>query len=231
LTGGVFFFVVTATGRAVWVGSEEGSRYVHIVVAMICPALAIAADAVVRRWTIAAPLVLATLLIGIPGNIARIRVEGTERFALGNERLVTSVPRAPWAHDVPRSVRPIPASEAVTMGWLLDGVDSGRVPEPPALREGELGAVSLRFVLRFERGSQAGMTCEQLTSVVDLRLADGRRFAFRGGPVTVQQLVADEPSEAVVFQPSPDTHVRALAGPLQLRIAPTGEALPVELCT
>ena len=51
--------------------SSEKSRYLHLVAAMMLPALGVAADAVMRRWrsrwlTVA---VIAVLVVRIPGNL------------------------------------------------------------------------------------------------------------------------------------------------------------------
>jgi hypothetical protein len=41
----------------------------HVVAALSLPAIAVAADALVRRWRVIAPVAVALLLVGIPGNV------------------------------------------------------------------------------------------------------------------------------------------------------------------
>jgi hypothetical protein len=71
LAGGIFFLVISGLGRATSFGPEfaRSSRYVYLVAALVLPALAVAAEAVIQRWRILAPAVVLLLLIGIPGNL------------------------------------------------------------------------------------------------------------------------------------------------------------------
>jgi hypothetical protein len=71
LVGAVAFVVITGIGRASVLGPTYASsgRYLHLYAALTLPALAVAADALARRWRAAVPIVAALLLIGIPGNI------------------------------------------------------------------------------------------------------------------------------------------------------------------
>jgi hypothetical protein len=71
LVGAVVFLAVTALGRAAIFGPEfaRTGRYVHVAAALVLPALAVAADAVIRRWPVATIAVIALLLVGIPGNV------------------------------------------------------------------------------------------------------------------------------------------------------------------
>ena len=93
LVGALLFTLVNAIGRAASHGPEtaRAGRYVHLFVAMMLPALAVAADAVVERWRVLAPLVVALLLIGIPGNLDSVRLQGADQFALGTARVVELV--------------------------------------------------------------------------------------------------------------------------------------------
>ncbi len=70
IVGAVVFLVISSLGRSsgIW-APERASRYLHVVAALSLPALAVAADAVVRRWRMLAPAVLVLFLIGIPGNL------------------------------------------------------------------------------------------------------------------------------------------------------------------
>src|SRR5262249_53597421 len=73
LVGAFLFIVMAGWQREVMqqfnlAGARDG-RYMHILAAMMLPAIAVAADAIVRRWREAAPAVVAALVIGIPGNL------------------------------------------------------------------------------------------------------------------------------------------------------------------
>ena len=141
LVGAIVFLVITGLGRATSAAGPESaraSRYVHLVVAMVLPAVAVAADAVARRWRQLAPIVLVLAVIGVPGNVRLLirehRVDAS--YHQRNRVRMLSWARLPAAKEVPRWVRPEPGykeAPAVTIGWLLDGVDSGRMPDPGPL--------------------------------------------------------------------------------------------------
>jgi len=68
LVAAVVFLVISGLGRSSLHLARSG-RYLHLVAALSLPAVAVAADAVARRWRILAPAVLVLFLIGIPGNL------------------------------------------------------------------------------------------------------------------------------------------------------------------
>src|SRR5207248_655554 len=108
----------------------SSSRYLHITVALLLPALAVAADALVRRWRGFVPVVLALFLIGIPGNIATIDNNFFSSAYFANyQQMVRSLPRMALAARVPADVRPdLVNGPWITVGWLLEGARSGRIP-------------------------------------------------------------------------------------------------------
>lgn len=71
LVGALAFLVISGVGRASGFGAAFASsgRYVHVGAALTLPALAVAADALVRRWRVVVPVVALLLVVGIPGNI------------------------------------------------------------------------------------------------------------------------------------------------------------------
>jgi hypothetical protein len=84
LVGVPVFFVIAGIGRiSVWgIGFAREGRYLHVAAALSLPALAVAADAVARRWRVAIPLVVVLLVVGIPGN-----VEALADFRLGEHEI------------------------------------------------------------------------------------------------------------------------------------------------
>jgi hypothetical protein len=84
LVGVPVFFVITGVGRiSAWgIAFASQGRYLHVAAALSLPAVAVAADAVTRRWRVAVPLVMALLLVGIPGN-----VEALADFRLGTHEM------------------------------------------------------------------------------------------------------------------------------------------------
>ena len=70
LVGAVVFCIVSGMGRAgLLAGAPFPSRYLHLVAALVLPSLAVAADAIARRWPVALPALFVVLLIGVPGNV------------------------------------------------------------------------------------------------------------------------------------------------------------------
>src|SRR5579862_5122502 len=108
----------------------ESSRYLHVVAALVLPGLAVAADALARRWRVLTPIVLLLLLVGVPGNIAKTgrNVGPAARYA-AQRRVITALPILPEARTAPPSLHPTPSFAAeVTVGWLLGAVHDHRIP-------------------------------------------------------------------------------------------------------
>jgi hypothetical protein len=72
----------------------------------------------------------ALVLIGIPGNVGLFADHSNgagSDLQLGYKKIILSVGRLPVSREVPRSKQIDPTfAEDLTVGWLLDGVDSGR---------------------------------------------------------------------------------------------------------
>src|SRR6185312_15290123 len=106
------------------------SRYVHVVAAMVLPGLALAAATLIRHWRPAAIFVVALLLVGLPGNIDKLASYADvnrSAFVRARRPYILTAPRLPLAHQLPRSVVLAPR---LTLGWLIDSLPSGRIPEP-----------------------------------------------------------------------------------------------------
>ncbi len=68
--GAFFFVVITASGRVGFApGIERATRYVHVVAVLLLPVVAVAADAVMRRWRAAVPVLVAFLVASVVGNV------------------------------------------------------------------------------------------------------------------------------------------------------------------
>src|SRR4029078_12608638 len=94
----------------------------HLVTAMILPAIAVAADALMRRWRALTIVVVVVLLIGIPSNV-NVIVNYMHRGVVENQtaykQMMLSLPRVPTAKQVPRDVVPDQSlSHVGTVRWL-----------------------------------------------------------------------------------------------------------------
>jgi hypothetical protein len=151
LVGALALLCITGYGRAGHATFQEKSRYLHLVTAMMLPALAVAADAVMRRWRVLAPVVVVVLLVGVPGNI-NVIVNYMHKPIVANQleyrQMMLSLPRVPVAKQVTRSATPdLQLAHFVTIGWLLDGVDNGRIPKPAHISPADEAVDTLRLSL------------------------------------------------------------------------------------
>ncbi len=183
LIGAVLLLVLTGIGRAGSSALKEKSRYLHLVAAMLLPALGVAADALIRRWRALLPVVLAALLVGIPGNLHAISrymktplITGQARY----ERFMLSLPYVPIAKDSPRGIVPDPQlAHFVTLGWLLDGAKSGRIPKPH-MTPADVAMDTLRLSFRQVYGRVSrGMVCFELRNSLVLHMERRQRLVIR----------------------------------------------------
>ena len=152
LIGAFSLLCITGYGRAGLASFDEKSRYLHLVAAMLLPALAIAADAVMRRWRVVAPVVVVVLVIGIPGNV-NVIVDYMHRPFVRNQvvyrRMMLSLPQVAAAKEAPRGLTPDrELAHFVTIGWLLDGVPLGSDSQARAHLTGRRGNGHDPFVVR-----------------------------------------------------------------------------------
>ncbi len=199
------------------------SRYLHIIAALLLPALAVAADAIARRRRALGVVVIALLLVGVPGNIARIgRNVGPAARYRAQRRTISALPRARLARAVPRALHPTPSfASEVTVGWLLDGAKSGRIPAPGRLTPTERATDALRLSLE-QLAATGAATCNPIRSSVTRRLERGQSLEIRG---TVAVQSRSPISQPLTFGTSLLDGARshallAVAGPLELRISP-----------
>jgi len=173
LVGAVVYLVITAFGRAGLPGATHRSRYLDLTLAMLLPALGIAADAVVRRWRTTAVAVFAILLIGIPGNVRVIAAythNQQTKTALFRET-VFLLPRLGDSRLVPKSTEPL---APFTIGWLLDGAASGRIPAPSSITDVERAEGRLRLALRaIPNHTTSSETCRPVVHAVRINLGLG----------------------------------------------------------
>jgi hypothetical protein len=182
LLGAFTYLAISSIGRPGLVFSGA-TRYIHVFVALAVPAIAVAADAFVRRWRVLLPVVLVVLLLGVPGNIRALRVR--HPFQEGNPGPILTAAQVPLAKKVPRTTRPYYViAPDLPIGWLLDGVASGKIPAPrrnTALRSFATFSLSLSQL----SGRRPLIHCRGLSSARTFRLSSGQRFTFRNGPLHV----------------------------------------------
>ena len=152
LVASVASFVLISTQRA-WVfdaSYSRTSRYIAIAVVFILPAMAVAADAVIRRWRWTAPLVLLLLVVGVPANLDAL--EGHSSVARGQHLRTAMLATAysPLIPQVADDIHPDPhqlRGYTVTTGFLKDALAAGKLPPRPDLRDGEIASAETRLKL------------------------------------------------------------------------------------
>jgi hypothetical protein len=232
LAGGVIFLGITGYGRAgqllFFAGSgperARDSRYVYLVAAMALPAIALAADAIIRRWRILVPLVLVLSILGLPGNVHKLAEFRDSYKSLHAEREnILIAPRVPFASVLPRSVQPDSFhAPGLTLGWLIDGVRSGRVPAPSSPTRGDVATMTLKLALAISAHTRVE-PCVSLRGPTERVLRKGESVTLARGNATIVYLApSGARSRPVRFNRllAAQLTLVALAGPLPLRITP-----------
>lgn len=183
LVGALTLLSITGLGRAGIHSFTEKSRYLHLVAAMTLPALGVAADAIMLRWRARwlSVAVLAVFVIAIPGNLNTI-INYTHRPIVKDQtrykQMMLSLPRVRVAKEVPRWVKPDQyLAHFVTIGWLLDGVASGRIPRPSSLTPADVAMSDLRLsFLQSYEPLKPHTTCVGVSTPLVFDLAAGQRI-------------------------------------------------------
>jgi hypothetical protein len=194
LAGALLFLVSTGYGRAgklVFFPGEgpenaRASRYVYLVVAMALPAIALATDLLIRRWRLLAPIVLLLPLLGLPGNVQKLgEFHQLRPSSDATRRTLLNAPRLALASSLPRSAEPDNfRAPGVTLGWLIDGARSGRVPPPPPTAAIDVATETLRLALR-QSVEVRSKACVDVRSRTVRVLEKGEGFSVSRGAVSV----------------------------------------------
>ncbi len=202
------------------------SRYLHIVAALLLPALAVAADAIARTRRPLLVVALALLLMGVPGNISKIadNLAPTARYR-EQQRVIGVLPRLKLASTTPHGIHPAPSfAVEVTIGWLLDGASAGRIPAAPHASTRQHATDVLRLSLEQVDG-KGSARCVPLHGPTIRTLARGESLGITGA-IDVQSMPV---GRGLVSQPLPfgtsllatsRTHTLRALRPLKLRLAP-----------
>jgi hypothetical protein len=230
LAGALTFLGLTAYGRAgaaLFIPVREYARqgrYVYVAVAMSLPALALAAEVIIRRWRKLTPLVLVLPLLGLPGNVHALSdFRDGYRAVQGVRRDILLAPRVPLAPALPQSVEPDSFhAPGLTLGWLRDGVRARRVPAPSSTMPSDVATVTVKMALRRTTDPRTEGCVPARGPINYILHKDASITVQRGAARVVYFPPAGAPSRPVSFKPllaAPLTLV-ALTGPLRLQITP-----------
>jgi hypothetical protein len=225
LVGAVVFLAVAGLGRVAEFGAEYARqpRYLWVAAAMCLPAIAVAADAFLRRWRAVGVVAAALLVVGIPGNVDLFVHYETQYgpAPLGQEDLILALPQVPFADEVPRGLHPMPElgdAGSLTIGWLLDGVRAGKIPVPGYVDPRTAAEANLRLsLLQSQRATEQGR-CKNLVHAVTRVLKQGQAIRFNG-PGQLRVSAPKHPQAAVVYTAAEGRTLTAIHGPLAVRMA------------
>jgi hypothetical protein len=235
LVGVVAFLVITGFGRAnnslPSTDTYAASRYLYITVAMLLPAVAVAASQLISRWTRLWPVVALVLVVGVPGNIIVLHRQNYLHVLDSYRQFFLSIPRLPIAKHLPRSLHPDPDFDsAVTIGWLLAGVQSGRIPSPsppPTAAQRALWTLQLAW----RPGAPAtGASCQTVTLPALAHVQAGTRLTVHA-PVNVSYRYSPHQVSSSIRLPDigqSGTFVSSWR--MKVQIAPTSPRQTAVLC-
>ena len=236
LVCGPLLFVLTAQGRWVF-GLEQArsSRYLYIGAVCLLPALAVAGDAIARRWRPATAVVVVLFLVGVPGNVSAFGSGAivNERFFDAQRQTVLALPRTPEAEQVPRWVRPLPDpynGEDLTIGWLLDVLDAGRLPAIDAVDPTVLARFPINLGLAQTMRPFPGGACETRSVSIVLSLEKGDRLGIHSSVNVATVVDGKKASPWVGFSPGSGQTLSVELPRLELRFAPLAAGSTFTIC-
>lgn len=235
LVSAVIAMSVAAPSRfALGEGSAKAGRYVGVMAAMTLPALAVAADALSRRWRWTAPLVLAAFLVPLPFNVIAFGDNPVLSAAgfRGIRNFVTTLPDNPLVRQVPPWVRPnegLLGQPDMTVGWLLEADRRGELPDPAEpMYPLTAQVVPIQLgVATVDDASAEGLACADYTDPLAIDPNVGDRW-YQTTAVQIAGRANDAP--ATIWLEFPRTGVEVTLPNLHLLLAPASGENSFRLC-
>ena len=247
LLGAFGFVLISGWARVVTYHPvyAKASRYVDIATGMALPAVAVAVDAVIRRWRLAAPLFAALFIAIIPGNLDSLHHPNSSLYSVkfqdNYRRSMLALAFVPAADQVPRTLRPdrilnlVPpgAQYEITLGWLLDQKAAGRLPTfHPSKRAAADATIGLALHQSAEPGFDSA--CHVLDAPTSMTLAKNQSITFDNGRLDVRAKYpaggVDTLSTVHKFNPQDGKVLTALLGSLTLRVTSDRSGPKVTIC-
>jgi len=224
LLGGPVLFALISIQRGYLTGYETESRFANLAAAFSLPALAIAADAVARRWRALAPVVIALLFVGLVANVGRFPPESN--FPVGffrhDKAMLLGAAYSPLAAGTPRGLQPYAQlfhARGLTMGFLVDARRAGRLPPPPHLTQADQNELLVRLgVEQLHAAVPADVTCRAYYRPVVLHPKVGAVYALNSGVAINYGVDTVDTAHADLFDPGEGKLLRILLPNLQLTL-------------
>lgn len=224
------FLVMTGVARVVPQGPDSfnRSRYAHLVVAFLIPAVALGVDAMWRRSRLLAVPALAAVLIGVPSNVNDIAHRVNPKAP---PALILAFGQAEAGATAPAALQPLQGVGVgeLTLGWLRSGVRTGKIPRP-LLDSSILAQANASLALYVDAGQVDPATCRPLLAdgeVVEMRA--GESIGFQGSVIIAVTTPLGTSPSFLGFTASEPSQLSSRYGPISLAIAPFTDS-PVELC-
>jgi hypothetical protein len=235
LIGAAILHAVISTQR--WTLGVEGARqshYIGLCAALILPALAVAADAVVRRWQWMMPVVCVLFLIGLGINTTRFgsSIFTTPAMFTASRTILLAVAHSPFADQAPPELRPAPSEFIggdVDMAFLIEARNSGRLPPPPEMTEALASQAELRLsVQQISTPIPASLACAVHSEPLELNPKVGDFYKFTT-PILIS---IGESGTPLPFNAGwgSSPAIRILRAGLHLHLAPKAPATSFGLC-
>jgi len=213
---------------------SRSGRYVGFMAAMTLPALAVAADALSKRWRWSTPFVAAVFLVPVPYNIATFGDDPV--LTRGNfariRTYVATLPDHPLVEQVPPWIRPnesLLGQPDMTVGWLLDAERRGELPTTtetinPLLAQ--LVPIQLG-VAAVDDGSPDGLECADYPTLLAVDPEVGDRWFFE-----TQAQIAGRSGDGpgTLWLAFEATEVQVTLPDLHLVIGPAADETTFRLC-
>lgn len=231
VAGSISFLLITGIARAGQGGllgllkasgpdRARESRYVYLVAAMCLPAIALAAEVIIRRRKVLAIPVVALLLVGLPANMNELS-DYSPRYKTpqGTRYAIVTLGRLPLSRQLRNTNTPYPDTrlsvEGLTVSWLADSIDS--IPDPGPIKPLIAASEVLQFMVQLSTPGGA-LRCAPLTKPIVHVIGRGRTFSIERGFVYVRYVpLGRAPSVKRSF--GANTY-RAFVGPLRLEFTP-----------
>ncbi|MGZ4726492.1 MAG: hypothetical protein ACXWB2_02130 [Acidimicrobiales bacterium] len=241
LAGAVLFVLTSGTGR--WFFGPEfarQSRYAYLVAALVLPALAVAADALIERWR---PVALVLGAVAVFAMVTNARAfDPPPPFVAGyyrnQQQMLGQLADSPLAAAADPSVQPDPGNfPGMTIGWLLAAKEAGALPASGAPNPGLASQLPVRLGFGQSIGAAPSNDCKGVSEPFEIKAKVGQTFSIRGPAFSVSAIGADgKKGQAVTFTPDPYQgldpqyrHTFTVTLPkLDLYVQPSG---PLTVCT
>jgi len=184
LLGAPTLFAIVSTQRY-WAGNVAAtSRYVSMATAFTLPALAIAAQAVARRWRRITPVVGLLIVSAVPANIGKLRDPLSARRFAYEKQITLGIAYSPLIDHVSRDLQPQLARTRemdLSVGFLIDARNSGRLPAPPALTPSRRDEIVVRLgVEQRDAAPPSHVNCRRYAHTLVLHPAKGAVYVIKG---------------------------------------------------